>query len=111
MSKLVYTHDQLGRAVNIGIYKDDYEIDPEYTEVENVFEIPDPITLHQQTYLDILNKRTADKLQKQQDIIDNLPSWQTVSDSIDNAMTIAAMKIIVKKLARIVYWLAKNSST
>ena len=45
---------------------------------------------------------------KAQAIIDNLPSWQQVSDAIDAATTIAAIKVIIKKMARIVYWLAKD---
>lgn len=46
--------------------------------------------------------------QREQAIVDNLPSWQQVSDAIDAATTIAACKVILKKLARVVYWLAKN---
>jgi DNA-binding GntR family transcriptional regulator len=48
---------------------------------------------------------------KAQAIEDNLPSWQQVSDAIDAATTIAACKVIIKKMARIIYWLAKNSNT
>lgn len=47
---------------------------------------------------------------KAQAIIDNLPTWQAISDAIDAATTIAAIKIIIKKLARVVYWLAKNQA-
>lgn len=43
------------------------------------------------------------KLAKAQEIIDNLPAWQPVSDAIDSATTIAALKAIVKKLARVVF--------
>jgi hypothetical protein len=42
-------------------------------------------------------------------IQDNLPNWATIKTAIDNATTIAALKVIVTKLARVVYWLAKNS--
>lgn len=45
---------------------------------------------------------------REQAISDNLPSWQQVSDAIDAATTIAACKVILKKLARVVYWLAKG---
>jgi len=45
---------------------------------------------------------------KAQSITDNPPSWQAVSDAIDAATTLAACKVIIKKLARVVYWLAKN---
>lgn len=46
--------------------------------------------------------------QRVDDIGDNLPNWNQVSASIDNATSVAGLKIIVKKLARVVYWLAKN---
>lgn len=42
-------------------------------------------------------------------IQDNLPSWNTIKTAIESATTIAALKVIIKKLARVVYWLAKNS--
>jgi hypothetical protein len=42
------------------------------------------------------------------DVDTNLPSWKAVSDAIDAATTLAAMKIIVKKMARVLYWLEKN---
>jgi hypothetical protein len=48
---------------------------------------------------------------KAQAYVDNLPSWQAVSDAIDAATTIAALKVIVKKMARVVYWLAKDKAT
>ena len=47
-------------------------------------------------------KETA-QLAKAQEIIDNLPDWQQVSNAIDSATTIAALKVITKKLARVVY--------
>jgi hypothetical protein len=49
--------------------------------------------------------------QKAKDIIDNLPSWKEISDAIDAATTLAQMKVIVKKMAKVEYWLAKNSAT
>lgn len=45
---------------------------------------------------------------KAQAFLDNLPSWQEVSDAIDAATTIAACKVILKRLARVVYWLARD---
>lgn len=50
----------------------------------------------------------AAAVQHQLDIVDSLPSWKQVSDAIEAATTIAALKAIVKKMARVVYWLAKN---
>ena len=45
------------------------------------------------------------------EIADNLPAWQQVSDAIDGVTTIAGLKVVVKKIARIVYLLAKNQAT
>lgn len=42
-------------------------------------------------------------------IQDNLPDWATIKTAIENATTITALKVIILKLARVVYWLAKNS--
>jgi hypothetical protein len=55
-------------------------------------------------------KREADASQRKQDIIDNLPDWQTVNTSIDNISDLDGARIFLKKLARVVYWLAKNTS-
>lgn len=55
------------------------------------------------------NPELLAEYQKDKDIRDNLPSWQTVSNAIDNATTLSEMKAIVKKMARVLYWLAKNS--
>ena len=51
-----------------------------------------------------------DAATKAQAIIDNLPSWAEIDAAIEAATTIAAMKVIVRKMARVVYWLAKNSA-
>jgi len=48
--------------------------------------------------------------QKAKDISTNLPSWSEISTSIDNASTIVAMRVIVKNMARVVYWLAKDKA-
>ena len=54
---------------------------------------------------ELAKKEMAEALQeaKAQAIIDNLPDWQQVSNAIDSATTIAALKVITKKLARVVY--------
>lgn len=49
--------------------------------------------------------------QKDKDIINNLPDWSTVSNNIDNISNLNEAKIFIKKLSRIVYWLAKDSNT
>lgn len=43
-----------------------------------------------------------------QAIIDNLPTWAEVEAAIEGVSTIAGLKVVVKKIARIVYWLAKD---
>lgn len=44
-------------------------------------------------------------------IADNLPSWQAISDAIDAATTIAALKVIVKKGFRACYVHIKDDTT
>jgi len=46
--------------------------------------------------------------QRDQDIIDNLPSWTQVATRVDNIANLADAKVFIKKLSRITYWLAKN---
>ena len=48
---------------------------------------------------------------KAQAIIDNLPSWAQVNTAIDNIANLADAKAFIKKLARITYWLAKDTET
>ena len=54
---------------------------------------------------------TAILVAKEQAFADNLPSWQVISDAIDGATTIAQLKVIIKKMARVLYWIARNSAT
>jgi hypothetical protein len=68
----------------------------------------DPIHVAQAQTVLVAQKVQADK---EQAVLDNLPSWKQVSDSIDGAANLAEAKVIIKKLARVVYWLAKNSAT
>lgn len=51
----------------------------------------------------------AEQAQKQQAIIGNLPSWAAVASEVDNIANLADAKVFIKKLARLVYWLAKNT--
>jgi hypothetical protein len=67
--------------------------------------VPDEVMVNAQT------SQVALTTAKNQSIADNLPSWQNVSDAIDAANTLAKLQAIVKKLARVTYWLAKNSET
>ncbi len=54
-------------------------------------------------------KRAADLIQRKQDIIDNLPTWQTTKDFIDAAFPDPKQNKVVSGLARVLYWLAKDS--
>ena len=45
---------------------------------------------------------------KSQAIEENLPTWSEIDTAITNATTIAALKVIIRKMARVLYWLAKN---
>jgi len=51
----------------------------------------------------------AERLQRIQDMIDNLPSWAAVETSITNIADLAGAKAVLLKLARVVYWLAKST--
>ena len=41
----------------------------------------------------------------------NLPSWTVVETAVDNISSLADAKAFLKKLSRVVYWLAKNTET
>lgn len=43
------------------------------------------------------------------DIEANLPSWGIVKTAIEGLSSLAEAKVILVKLARVVYWLAKNA--
>jgi hypothetical protein len=61
-------------------------------------------------YLAHLSAIEATENQKNQDFITNLPSWVQVSTAVDNIANLADAKVFIKKLTRVVYWLAKNTS-
>ena len=43
------------------------------------------------------------------DLDTNLPTWAQVSDAVDNIGNLAEAKAFLKKLSRVVYWLAKET--
>ena len=49
-----------------------------------------------------------DKAQREQDLINNMPSWSQVQTTINNISSMADAKAYLLKLSRIVYWGAKN---
>ena len=58
-----------------------------------------------------VKEHTETELQKIADIETNLPSWDTVSTYINNIDSIPKARAAILKIARVVYWLAKNKST
>lgn len=95
-------------ALNAGYTIDqieEREVTPlEYAEARML----DPVYIARQQSLQERREFEATKLQE---IVSNLHTWQQVSDAIDGVTTIAGLKTVVKKLARVVYLLAKNSAT
>ena len=63
-----------------------------------------------QEYLDFKDALFVVERQKQAELAANLPDWATVEAAVDNISNIASTKTFIKKLARVVYWLAKNSA-
>jgi hypothetical protein len=47
---------------------------------------------------------------KAQAIIDNIPSWSAVEAAINAADTVAKLRSVVLKIARVLYWNVKNTS-
>lgn len=96
-AKVAKYQAQYDEAIANGTYKTrvqaqaDYEASPEYLA-------------EQQAMADRLARQQA----KMQSFIDNLPSWAVVSTAVDNIGNLADAKVFIKKLARIVYWLAKD---
>lgn len=68
----------------------------------------DPVWLAEQAAQQAQTDFESTKLQE---IASNLPAWQQVYDAIDGVSTITGLKVVLKKIARIVYLLAKNSLT
>lgn len=47
---------------------------------------------------------------KIQAFLDNLPSWAAVSRAVDNISNLAGAKVYLKKLSRVVYWIARDKA-
>ncbi|MFH1408434.1 MAG: hypothetical protein ABIH34_00865 [Nanoarchaeota archaeon] len=47
---------------------------------------------------------------KAQAFLDNLPSWAQIEAAVDNIGSLADAKAFLKKLARVTYWLAKDTA-
>lgn len=96
----------VGNAIAQGYNVEDIEereVTPEEYEAARAL---DPVEIANKAAQELA---AAAEVTKAQAIIDNLPSWAEVETAIKSATTIAALKVIILKLARVVYWLAKNS--
>ena len=58
---------------------------------------------------ELQNKINAEMAIREAEIQTNLPSWAQVETACDNISSLAEAKAFIKKLSRVVYWLAKNS--
>jgi hypothetical protein len=98
----------IGNAIAQGYNTEDIEereVTPEeYKAALNL----DPITIAMREAETAARKLKQTKLAS---IQANLPSWNVVSNAVDNITNLAEAKTYLKKLSRVVYWLAKNSET
>ena len=62
-----------------------------------------------QARADVIAQHAADRAQKAQDIIGNLPSWAQVETAVISAFPDPKQQNFVLKLARVVYWDVKNT--
>lgn len=56
----------------------------------------------------IIAETVAREDYKRKQIEERLPSWASVSDAVDAAFSNTAQRTLIKRLCRVVYWLAKN---
>ena len=56
----------------------------------------------------IIAETAAKEAYKRQQIEERMPSWAAVSDAVDAAFANTAQRTLIKRLCRVVYWLAKN---
>ena len=56
----------------------------------------------------IIAETAAKEAYKRKQIEERMPSWVAVSDAVDAAFTNTAQRTLIKRLCRVVYWLAKN---
>ena len=92
-------------ALNARYNEADIEVkwvtDAEYAEAIE----QDPVTIANKQKEQSEQARIAAKAEA---ILTNLPTWAQVSTAVDNISSLAEAKVFIKKLARIVYWLAKD---
>lgn len=81
----------------------DYRTEPDFIAPDDPRLTMDPATLA------LVNSKTRDLIQKPLDIETNLPSWAQVETYLDGINTLAEARTALKKIARVVYWLAKGT--
>ena len=59
-------------------------------------------------HIRVMQEGAVREAEKYRVINENLPSWSQVETALDNISTLAEAKAALKKIARVVYWLAKN---
>lgn len=97
------------------LYDDDpaYNPDTHYVQLSGTYTVTQSdITLHKEIIERTEEDKTviADAKQRVQDIKNYLPSWAQVENAVDNISNLAEAKTFIKKMARVVYWCAKNTS-
>ena len=97
----------IGNAVNAGYSLDDIE-EREVDEAgyETAKAVDPQRIAEQQAIADKMAVQAA----KVQSIIDNLPSWAQVDQAVTNISNLADAKAFIRKLARLVYWLARDKA-
>ena len=97
------------------VYDPDPVINPDthYIQLTGTWTVgPSDITRHKESVerTEENKKAIADQKQRVSDIAANLPSWTQVTTAINAISNIKEVKAVMKKMARITYWLAKNDS-
>jgi len=92
-------------AINTGYAKEDVEVkfvdDAELSVLIESSKTPEQVAAEEAA--------AAAKIAKAQAFIDNLPRWALVETTINNIGNLADAKAFLLKLARVTYWLAKNT--
>ena len=84
-------------------------IEPKPTQDElGAVSVPTDAEIEAIRLQDIADKQAVEDT-KTQEISEVLPNWSAVSTAVDDIADLASAKVFIKKLARITYWLAKNT--
>lgn len=86
-------------------------IDPEWSldEVLDYLTFNKNEILKNASPLDESSSLETEETKRNQSFLGNLPSWTAVSTACDNISSLAEAKAFLKKMARVICWLAKDS--